>query len=381
MAREKILIVEDEPAVRIMLAEALKDCGYNCVAACDGVEAFEAIQRDKFDLVLSDILMPREDGRSLLRKVKEKYPDLPVLVLSAVDDAQSAIEMLTGGAENYLLKPIQLLELSIAIERALEKGRLLRENRAYQQDLEKKIEERTSEVRQTLAYVENLCQGTLEALVAALDAREHETQNHSQRVARYTTFLAEKVGVPHHGLAGLYPGALLHDIGKIGISDTILLKPATLTKEEREIMKQHPEIGARIVARIGLSAVARTIVLYHHERWDGNGYPQGLKADQVPVPARIFSIADTLDGITSDRPYRKAKGWAEAREEILRCRGTQFDPDLVNAFLSIPATQFKNLREEVMARGAPIEVYGQRAAVPPPDTENEPAVSHARSKQ
>lgn len=378
MPREKILIVDDEPAIRVMLTEALNDCGYTCVTACDGAEAMEVLQQQKFDLVVSDILMPRMDGRSLLKELKAKYPDLPVVVLSAVDDVQNAIDLLTGGAENYLLKPIQLLELSIAIERALEKGKLVRENKAYQQELEKKIEDKTLELRQTLHYVENLCQGSLDALVAALDAREHETQNHSQRVARYTTFLAEKVGVPHHGLAGLYPGALLHDIGKIGISDSILLKRGRLTKEEQEIIRQHPEIGARIVARIGLTAVARSIVLYHHERWDGKGYPRGVQGDQVPVPARIFSIADTLDGITSDRPYRKARSWNDAREEILRCRGTQFDPDLVNAFLSIPAAHFKSLREEVMARGA-IEVYGAQPAPPPPDTEDEPAISNAPS--
>lgn len=381
MSRERILIVDDEPAIRVMLAEALSDCGYNCETASDGQEAFEKVAQGRFDLVLSDIRMPRADGRTLLRNLKQKYPDLPVVILSAVDDAESAIEMLTGGAEHYILKPIQLLELNIALERALEKGRLIRENRTYQQDLEKKVEERTAQLQQTLGHLEGVFQSTLEALVTALDAREHETQNHSQRVARYTVFLAEQIGVPHHGIKELYPGALLHDIGKIGISDTILLKKGKLTAEEWVIMKKHTEIGARIVARIGLAGVARNVVLHHHERFEGTGYPSGLKGEEIPVAARIFPLADTLDSITSDRPYRKAKSFAEARDEIVRCRGMQFDPALVDVFLSVPASHFMKIREEVAARVPPIEVYGQRAASPAADAEEEPAVSHGPKKK
>jgi putative nucleotidyltransferase with HDIG domain len=233
------------------------------------------------------------------------------------------------------------------VDRALERRRLLIENRHHRKKLEEEIRLRTFELNKTLHDVEESYKITLEAMVTALDAREHETQAHSQRVREYTITLAQQLGLKHGDLIQVARGALLHDIGKIGVPDSILLKPGKLDDEEWVEMKKHPQIGYNILKSIEFLSSAAEIVLCHQERWDGTGYPNGLAGSDIPLGARIFAIADTMDAMTSDRPYRRAMTFGAAWKEIRRCSGTQFDPYVVNAFLNLPLDSWIAIHDSV----------------------------------
>jgi len=251
------------------------------------------------------------------------------------------------GADDYMMKPVDITELGISARRNIEKARLVKQNREYQQNLERMVEERTSKLQQALLEIRDTYQSTLEALATALDAREHETGCHSHRVMRFTVALARQLGVPEEKIKGMACGALLHDIGKIGIDDRILLKPSALNKEEWAAMRKHPEIGDQILKGIPFLQDARQIVLGHQERWDGLGYPQGLRGEQTPLGARIFAVVDAFDAMTSDRPYRAAMPYSVAREEIRHCSGTQLDRRSVDSFLSIPEEVWIRLRQPI----------------------------------
>jgi putative nucleotidyltransferase with HDIG domain len=249
------------------------------------------------------------------------------------------------GADDYMIKPIDLVELGISVRRNIQKVRLIRENRRYQHNLEETVEERTAKLHQALIEIKDTYQSTLEALAAALDAREHETGCHSHRVMLFTVELARRLGVPEEKIAGMARGALLHDIGKIGIVDRILLKPSELNEQEWTQMRRHPEIGYQILKAIPYLEDARDIVLNHQERWDGLGYPQGLQGEETPLGARLFAVVDAFDAMTSDRPYRAALPYTAAREEIRRCSGTQLDREAVESFLSVPEEVWIRLRQ------------------------------------
>jgi putative nucleotidyltransferase with HDIG domain len=345
-AKASVLVVDDEPAVGELLCRFLGREGFVSRSAADARAALRVAERAAFDLVISDIAMPERDGLWLLKELKARRPDLPVLMLTGLSTVQAAVECLRIGADDYLRKPVNMKELLSASHRALEKYRLMRENREYQRELEQRVSERTARLNQALGEIEQTYQTTLEALAAALDARERETGCHSERVMRFTLLLARKLGVPDSELRGIARGALLHDIGKIGVPDSILLKPAKLTEEEWVEMRKHPELGFQILKGIPFLEDARQIVLSHQERWDGTGYPRGLRGEEIPLGARIFAVVDTLDAMTSDRCYRKALPFSAAREEMIRCSGTQFDPRVVEAFLSIPEEQWTELRRK-----------------------------------
>jgi putative nucleotidyltransferase with HDIG domain len=356
-----ILIVDDDQAIREILSEGLSDSGYECVTACDGVEGLRKLQSNGFHLVVSDIDMPKMDGVSLLQKIKEIRPDTEIIMLTGVVDVETAIQSMRLGACDYLTKPFNLAEVRITVERALEKQRLIRENREYQKTLELKVAERTAdlsrknrEVEELLRRLQSSYQTTLEALATALDTRDTETLGHSLRVASYTVAVARRMGVGEPDLTDIYRGALLHDVGKIGIPDAILRKPGKLTSEEWVEMRRHPEIGYRILQGINFLEAPREIVLSHQEMYDGSGYPRGLKGKEIPLGARIFSVVDTLDAMTSDRPYRKAMPYEAARAEINKYSGAQFDPDVVKVFLEIPESDWREIHrrvvQDVMAR-------------------------------
>ncbi|MBM3792007.1 MAG: HD domain-containing protein, partial [Acidobacteria bacterium] len=249
-------------------------------------------------------------------------------------------------------KPFDLVRLRRSLLQAVERNSLLVENRHYQQELEQKVLFRTQGLNQALKEVEDSYRVTLEALVTALDAREHETHSHSKRVCAYTERLARQLGVNGSALVEIGRGALLHDVGKIGVPDSILLKPARLTDAEWRVMKRHPRTGHDILGGIRFLSAAAEIVLSHQERWDGHGYPQGLAGKDIPIGARIFAVVDTLDAMTSDRPYRKALSFQAAIEEIRRCSGTQFDPCIVDAFLSIPAPNWVEIHDALNTEDA-----------------------------
>ncbi len=350
-----ILIVDDDPAVRDVLLEGLHDSGYVCESACDGVEALEKFRGAGFEIVVSDIDMPQMDGVRLLQEIKKIRPDTEIVMLTGVLDVEIAIQSMRLGASDYLTKPFNLAEVRITLERALEKQRLVRENREYQRNLEQKVQERTAELSRKSHEIEDLFgrlnssyQMTLEGLATALDTRDSETMGHSLRVAAYTVAVARRMGVVEAQLTDIYRGALLHDVGKIGIPDAILRKPGKLTPEEWVEMRKHPEIGYRILQGIKFLEEARLIVLSHQERYDGQGYPRGLKGKEIPLGARIFAVVDTLDAMTSDRCYRKALSYSAAREEIVKYRGTQFDPDVVGVFLKIAESEWEAIRSRVL---------------------------------
>ena len=346
-ATVSVLVVDDERGVREMLVEFLEDLGYACISAGNGEAALEALDQKLTDIVLSDIEMPGIDGVEFLERIKARHPDLDVIMVTGIVDAQVAVNAIRKGAADYVTKPFNLEEVEIVVQRVLEKRRLIEENRAYQQGLETQVEERTRKIRELLTTLEDSYESTLGALVTALDLRDNETQGHSLRVVEYAVLVGEAMGLEPEELTWVRRGAILHDVGKIGIPDAILRKPGKLTDEEWLTMRQHPEMGYRMLKHIKFLEPALDIVLSHQERFDGKGYPNGKRGEEIPLGARIFAVVDTFDAMTSDRPYRKALSIEAACDEIRRCTGTQFDPRVAEAFLAIPADKWRAIRERV----------------------------------
>ncbi len=341
----KILVVDDEPEVRELIHECLGEENYQCITARDGFEALQKIKDQSISVVITDIKMPGINGVELLRLSQEISPDTAFIMITGIVEMSTAVSTLKLGACDYISKPFNIEEVIAGVERALEKRERLLTSRLKRENLEQRIKSRTSALHKALMEVEQSYEMTLEALVAALDAREHETNSHSFRVQQYTLALARKVGIDGKKLIDIGRGALLHDIGKIGISDSILLKPAKLTADEWVEMRKHPSIGYRILQGIKFLEPVADIVLSHQEKYDGTGYPRGLKGKEIPIGARVFAIVDTLDAMTSNRPYRKALPFAVAREEIIKYSGTQFDDEIVSVFLDVPEEEWVRVRE------------------------------------
>ena len=336
MRKGKILITDDEKDIRELLRDFLESEGFECQLAANAFEALEKFKADgDIDLLMSDIRMPGKTGLDLLDEIKALNEDVMVVMISAVKDIESAIAAMSKGAYDYVSKPFKLNEVAFVANKALEKRRLVMENKEYQKQLEKMVEERTSELKQALIELDKTYSFTLRAMVTALDTRDTETQGHSLRVVRFTLKLAELAGIADKNTLKIYEyGALLHDIGKIGIPDRVLLKPGPLSDEEWKIMRTHPEIAFRVLTPLSYLRPALDIPYCHHERWDGGGYPRGLKGEQIPLAARIFAVVDVWDALTSDRPYRKAWTKEKALEYIREQSGKHFDPQVVEVFLN-----------------------------------------------
>jgi cyclic di-GMP phosphodiesterase len=342
-----VLVVDDESPVRTMVATALERQGYAVEQASGGREALEALELNNFDLVLTDIVMNDVNGIALLERIHALQPNLPVVMVTAVHDISIAIDSMRRGAFDYLLKPFERDQLLTTVERALNHRQALEETQSYHQSLEEMVRARTEMLRHAMQDLEHSYDVTLEALGDALDLKDSETEGHSKRVTAYAIALARAMGIPPDEIKIIARGAFLHDIGKMAIPDEILRKPGKLTAEEQDLMREHCTRGYHMLRKIPFLAGAAEIVLCHQEHYDGNGYPNGLRGREIPVGARIFAVADTLDAITSDRPYRRARGFDAAREEILRCSGTQFDPAVVEVFLKIPNELWQELRSEI----------------------------------
>ncbi len=342
---ENILVVDDEEAIREVVSTMLESKGYHCTAVSNGRAAQDFVKRATPDLVLSDMIMPEMDGIKLLEWLRQYDPEIPVIMVTAIHDISTALEAIRRGAYDYILKPFEKDQLYLGVNRALQHRRLVAENRNYQRDLERQVEERTARLTIALAQLEQSYDDTLEALGSALDLKDAETEGHCQRVTAFTISIAKAMPVPNAYLPVLARAAFLHDIGKMGIPDKILLKPGPLTDDEKVIMRKHCQIGYDMLIRIPFLRDAAEIVLAHQEFFDGTGYPRGLKGEEIPLGARIFAIADSMDAMLSDRPYRKALPMSYAREEIQRCAGTQFDPRVGEVFLSIPDQHWMELRE------------------------------------
>ena len=351
MPPERVLVVDDEAPVRSIVAALLEHSGYSTATACSAEEAMGTLSQDPgYSLVLSDIMMPGTDGLSLLDRISADHSGLPVIMCTAVHDVHVATNAFRRGAFDYLLKPFERRQLEGAVARAAEYRRNLRQNIAYRQHLEEIISARTSRLRSTMQDLERSYDITIEAMGDALDLRDEETEGHSRRVTAYTIALAQSVGVDGDYLRIIARGAFLHDIGKIATPDAILLKPGRLDADEMAIIREHCQRGYDMVRKIPFLREAAEIVYAHQERFDGSGYPRGLRGEQIPLGARIFAIADTLDATTSDRPYRKGASLEVARTEIERCSGTQFDPEIVKIFRGIKDDEWIKLRERSRQR-------------------------------
>ncbi len=374
----RILIVDDDESVRDVISVLLREEGYHCDTASGADMALDMAEREDTPLVISDMKMPGKDGLWLLEAFRDKHPDTSIIMLTGYGDTESAVDCLRRGAVDYLLKPPKLTDLIRSIERALAKRRIELARKKYQKKLERKVRDRTTELRKALKDISITYENTLMALVSALDAREHETSDHSIRVVEYTVAIANMLGLKGGELEEIGRGALLHDIGKIGVPDAVLLKPGKLTPDEWVEMRKHPDIGFHMIEPIPFLSVPATIVLSHQERWDGQGYPRNLARNEIHIGARIFAVADTLDAMTSDRPYRKGTTFANAVAEITRCGGSQFDPDVVKAFNAIGETGLIRIKEDMMARRKAREAsqmtpsHGIPAVSAQPPTEPDP---------
>jgi len=343
----RVLIVDDEISTRKLLVAMLREAGVRCKTAACADEGLNVLETESVDAVLSDLQMPGISGMQFLAQVRPRYSHLAFLMITGVDDIQLGIEAMKSGADDYLVKPLQIEVVMASLERALEKKRLQKEVENYRRHLEEMVGERTQQLRSALLQIERSYEDTLEALGAAIDLRDSETAGHSRRVAMYSTKIAKELDVAEHELKTIIRGAWLHDIGKLATPDAILLKPGALTQEEWRIMQRHAEIGYDLVKRIPFLAQAAEIILSHHERWDGSGYPRGLKARDIPLGARVFAVADTVDAMTSDRPYRSALSFEETEEEIRRGSGSRYDSQVANVFLRVGIENWKTMRRSV----------------------------------
>ena len=332
----RVLAVDDEYAACKLLSLILGPPAFQCSIAGNGKEALAALRHEQFDAVISDLGMPGISGMELLNEVRRRYPHMAFLVVTGVDDVDVGVQAMRCGADDYLVKPLRESAVIASLESALYKRNLEQQVENYRRHLEEMVAERTGQLQSALQQVERSYEDTLQALGAAIDLRDNETAGHSRRVCRYSLEIAKAMGWSDKQLSSLARGAYLHDIGKLGIPDGILLKPGPLTAEERKVMQRHAQIGFDLIKDIPFLKDAAEIVLTHHERYDGGGYPRRLGGEEILLSARIFAIADTLDAITSDRPYRRASSFQSARETIRPLAGSQFDPQVLDVFLSIP---------------------------------------------
>ncbi|MBI2571729.1 MAG: response regulator [Candidatus Schekmanbacteria bacterium] len=306
----------------------LEQEGYRPVAATSAAEALAQLQQQTFDLVLSDVNMPGMDGITLLREIKQIDPHLLVILLTAISTSDYVIRALKAGAYDYITKPFRFQEVLVSIERALTHTRVVRENERYHKHLEELVDDRTEQIK--VLFI-----NTINSLVLALEAKDNYTEGHSRRVTYFAVLIAQQLGLAEEEIRQLELAAMLHDIGKIGISEHVLLKPGPLSREEYQHIAQHPVIGARILAPIDMLYPTLGPIRHHHERFDGRGHPDGLTGENIPLGARILMVADTYDAMTTTRPYRSARTHEEAIEELQHCSGTQFDPRIVEAFLKV----------------------------------------------
>ncbi len=348
MAEERILIVDDEPYARSAIAAILEKEGYRLGVAFNSSDGIARLEKDSpYDLILADIVLNGSDGMGMIEKMRATAPDTPLILMTAVRDLNAAIAAMRLGVSDYLLKPLELEQLLDTVNRAMERRRAARQSVIDKQNLEELVTARTDLLRAAIADLEQAYDITLEALGDALDLKDAETEGHSRRVTAYTIALARAMGLKGEEIRVVSRGAFLHDIGKMAIPDAILLKPGKLDRQEQLMMREHCVRGYRILKKIPFLQDAAEIVYSHQEHFDGSGYPRGLKGEAIVLGARIFAVADALDAITSDRPYRRANTFEAARREILRCSGTQFDPEVVKVYDNLPDKLWEDLQNEI----------------------------------
>jgi putative two-component system response regulator len=329
---DRILIVDDEPMISDILARRLAKEGYTCIRAKNGKEALQYFYKDSFSLVISDIKMPEMGGLELLRKVKTMSPKIMVIMITAYPEIDMAVEALRLGAYDFITKPVTLDLVVLSVKNALEKKRLEEEIESYHKNLELLVEERTSKLQHAYRILKKSHLDSVKVLAEAIDAKDPYTRGHSDRVRRMSIKLAIHLGFAEDQLESLEYGALLHDIGKIGIKDEILQKQGALTPDEYQYIQEHPLIGVKIVEDVDFFKDKVPMIRHHHEHFDGSGYPDGLAGEAIPMEARIIAIPDAFDAMTSMRPHREAMSLEEVLAEMERCREKQFDPQILDLF-------------------------------------------------
>ena len=361
-----VLVVEDSPTQALRTQLALQEHGIAVTMATDGKKALETARSQRPDLILSDVLMPGMDGFQLVLEVRQDplLRSIPVVLYTASfareEDKRFAARL---GADGYVEKSLAPAELCETLSDAIARRRGSPETDAepapldersfrgeYGELLATRLIGEAAKLEQANEALAATYEATLGALVAALDLRDTETEFHSWRVTAYALALADTMGLKGSFMTDLERGSLLHDIGKIGVPDHILRKPGPLNDAEWVEMRKHPELGFNMISHIEFLAGAAEVILGHHERWGGGGYPHGLTGDAIPLAARIFSVADALDAITSNRPYRRAQSFEQALDEIKRMRGSQFDPLVVEGALGISPVEWRRSRVEVERR-------------------------------
>ena len=343
--KSRILIVDDEHEITEILKDLLSD-EHDCQTVGSAEGALALLAETDFQLVISDITMPGMSGLEMLPFVKRISPNVVVVMISGMQTVESAIGALRLGAFDYLMKPFDLRQVEAVVKRALEHHQLIVAKKRYEDQLEELVEQRTKELDRALNSLEDAYRSTLRALTSALETRDSETHGHSERVVTYSLRLGREYGLTGDKLKALEFGSLLHDIGTIGVPDSILRKPGKLTEAEWVKMREHPQHGQQILRGIEFLEGAARVVSQHHEKWDGSGYPLGLHDEEIDVCARIFAVADAFDAITSDRVYRRGKSYQEAAKELDDWAGRQFDPKVVEAFHRVPQDDWDELHRQ-----------------------------------
>jgi len=328
--RERILIVDDEAAIRRLLRQKLSRQGYHCEEAGSAMEALDKMRSYSAELIMLDMRMPGKSGIDLLPELKATYPNTAVIMETAVAETSLAIQCMKQGADDYINKPFNLDEVALSVDKTLEKRRLELQIKEYQEHLQQKVDQQTVEIRR-------LFLGAIEALVFALEAKDKYTAGHSRRVTEVALAIGRELNLPEDDIEDLRWGSLLHDVGKIAVDQFIQNKPGKLTPAEYEHIMIHAQVGAGIVRPVVNDRVVE-MVEHHHDRYNGTGLHQVVVGKDIPLGARILAVADAFDAMTSNRPYRPAMPVEEARQEIRRCIGTQFDPVVASAFLGIGAS-------------------------------------------
>jgi putative two-component system response regulator len=335
--QESILVVDDEQTIRAFLKQVLRGEGYRCEEAGNAAEALEKLEGDAISLVLLDIKMPGRSGLELLPEIRASFPDTAVVMATAMNDTSIAVQCMKQGAYDYVAKPFGLDDVVLSVDRALQRRRLELENRAYQQHLEELVAERTKELSEALDRIKLASLDTVYRLARAAEYRDADTGAHIERIGRCSAAIARQMGSEGDEVENMLYAAPMHDVGKIAVPDRILLKPGSLDADEWEIMKKHTTIGSELLkgSDADFIRLAEVIALNHHEKWDGSGYPRGLRGSAIPLAGRIVAIADVFDALTSARPYKEPFPVAESLDIVGKQSGVHFDPEVVNAFFVV----------------------------------------------
>jgi putative two-component system response regulator len=333
-AKGRILIIDDEPCVRDLVSRKLTADSYVCDLAGDAETALARLTQVTYDCLLSDVNLPGMNGVELLRRVRLTDQDVAVIMITGSPDIDCALEAMRLGAYDHLAKPLNLAKLTLTVDRAVEKRRLVLQNREYQLNLESMVLERTKQLNDANEGLRRLFISSIKALAHALEAKDEYTQGHSERVAEEAVTIARYLSLTQTEVESIWIAGFLHDIGKIGIRESVLNKQGKLDPDEWQMIQQHPVLAERILGPIEELREVIQIVRHHHERFDGTGYPDGLKGAAIPLGARILSVTDSHDALTSRRPYREALSEEETLDILEAGSGTQFDPVIVRAFAS-----------------------------------------------